>query len=114
MLRFYFKKKYRLSNKEDFNFVFKKPVKLEKSEIIILGRSNLLEYSRLGLSITKKNIRHAHERNRLKRLIRESFRLSQHKIIRMDFVIMVKRNAVKLHSTILRDTLEKLWLYYYQ
>jgi ribonuclease P protein component len=114
MLHFYFKKQFRLSTEVHFNFVFKKPVKLEISEIIMLSRFNLLKYSRLGLSITKKNIRYAHERNRLKRLIRESFRLSQHKIIKMDFIIIAKKNAMQLNSAVLRKKLEKLWLNYYQ
>ena len=114
MLHFYFKKQFRLSNETHFSFVFKKPVKLEISEIIMLSRFNSLEYSRLGLSITKKNIRHAHERNRLKRLIRESFRLSQHKIIRIDVIIIAKKNAIQLNSAVLREKMEKLWLHYYQ
>lgn len=114
MLHFYFKKQFRLSTEAHFTFVFKKPIKLEISEIIMLSRFNSLEYSRLGLSIKKKNIRRAYERNRLKRLIRESFRLSQHRIIRMDVIIIAKKNAIQLNSAELREKLEKLWLNYYQ
>ncbi|CAL4041966.1 ribonuclease P protein component [Buchnera aphidicola] len=114
MLHFYFKKKFRLLTTMNFNFVFEKSIKLEISEMIILGRLNSLTYSRLGLSITKKNIRYAHDRNRLKRLIRESFRLSQHKIIRMDFIIIAKKNIMRLNRALLREKLEKLWLNYYQ
>ena len=54
MIRFYFKKKFRLSAQSNFNFVFEKSVKLETLEIIMLSRLNFLEYSRLGLSIKKK------------------------------------------------------------
>nr|WP_265197134.1 ribonuclease P protein component [Buchnera aphidicola] len=54
MIRFYFKKKFRLSTQANFNFVFEKSVKLETLEIIMLSRLNFLEYSRLGLSIKKK------------------------------------------------------------
>ena len=104
----------RLLTSYDFNFVFCKPFKLERSEMIILGRINQLQYSRLGLSISKKNIKYAYQRNYLKRLIRESFRLSQHKIIGMDFVIIVKKNAIKLNINMCKKMLEKVWYDYHQ
>src|SRR5580765_6661583 len=114
MLNFLFKKNLRLSTTHDFNFVFFKIFKLESSEIIILGRLNSLQYSRLGISIAKKNIKHSYQRNYLKRLIRESFRLSQHKIIGIDFIIIAKKNSMRLNSNLCKKMLEKAWRDYHQ
>lgn len=41
---------------------------------LILARPNSLSYDRLVIIVGKKNIRRAVDRNRLKRLVRESFR----------------------------------------
>ncbi len=39
----------------------------------------------------QKNVKRAHERNRIKRLAREYFRLHQHELPSMDFVVLVRR-----------------------
>ncbi|HMI76944.1 MAG TPA: ribonuclease P protein component [Buchnera sp. (in: enterobacteria)] len=104
----------RLLKSHHFKYVFFKPFKLEISEMIILGRLNSLQYSRLGLSISKKNIKHAYQRNYLKRLMREGFRLSQHKIIGIDFLIIAKKNAMRLNIDLCKKMLEKVWCDYHQ
>lgn len=49
--------------------------------------------SRIGLTVAKKNVKRAHERNRIKRLTRESFRLRQHELPPMDFVVVAKEGC---------------------
>lgn len=61
---------------------------------------NHLKFSRLGLAIPKKNAKRAIDRNRIKRLIRENFRLSDVEIP-VDMV-------VKLHLSIGKNTKRKL------
>lgn len=75
----------------NFQYVFSNPSTKNTFQINILGRSNLLGHPRLGLSISRKNIKHAYKRNTIKRLIRETFRLLQHKLISMDFVVIAKK-----------------------
>ncbi|MDE5285840.1 MAG: ribonuclease P protein component, partial [Buchnera aphidicola] len=91
-----------------------KPLKRNTAEICILGRLNLLEHPRLGLSISRKNIRHAYKRNIIKRLIRETFRLIQNKLIAMDFVVIAKKNIILLNNIKIIHILENLWFYYCQ
>jgi ribonuclease P protein component len=48
------------------------------------------------LAISKKIIRKAVDRNRIKRMIRESFRLNQQQLGYFDIVVLAKRDSVKL------------------
>ena len=114
MLNYFFEKQLRLSNSISFQNVFKKSYKKTTGEIIILGRFNLLEYPRLGLSISRKNIKYSHDRNLIKRLIRETFRLLQYKLISMDFVVIPKKNIIFLKNKNIINILENLWLSYHR
>jgi len=61
------------------------------------------------LVIAKKHIRLAVERNRLKRLIRESFRKHQQLLIEMDIVILARSGSDKLDNKDFVTLVEKLW-----
>lgn len=113
MLKFTFSKKLRLLVPNHFSFVFQKPKKIHTIYIIILGRLNTLNYPRLGLIVSKKNIKKAHERNRIKRLFRESFRLYQHMLPHMDFIIIAKKDIMNLDNLMITQILGKLWIHYY-
>lgn len=76
-----------------FTFVFQQPQRAGTPQITILGRLNSLGHPRIGLTVAKKNVRRAHERNRIKRLTRESFRLRQHELPAMDFVVVAKKGV---------------------
>jgi len=114
VLNYFFKKKLRLSNSTNFKYVFNKPCINYTCEISIFGRFNLLGHPRLGLSVPRKYIKFANKRNKIKRLIRESFRLLQHKLISMDFVVIVKKNIALLKNKKIMNILENLWINYYK
>lgn len=92
-----------------FTFVFQHPQRAVTPYFIILGRLNTLGHPRIGLTIAKKYVKRAHERNRIKRLTRESFRLHQHSLPAMDFVIIAKKGVDDLDNHALMEALEKLW-----
>jgi ribonuclease P protein component len=92
-----------------FTFVFQQPQRAGTPQLTILGRQNSLEHPRIGLTVAKKHVRRAHERNRIKRLTRESFRLCQHDLPAMDFVIVAKKGIAELDNQALTEVLEKLW-----
>ena len=89
-----------------FTFVFQQPQRAGTPQITILGRLNSLGHPRIGLTVAKKNVRRAHERNRL---TRESFRLRQHELPAMDFVVVAKKGVADLDNRALSEALEKLW-----
>lgn len=101
--RYHFNKSQRLLSADCFKTVFDNPsfkvhqtnilffVKMKEPLSVETGVSNSQLYCRLGLAITKKKIKHANQRNRLKRLIREHFRLYQHDFNYVyDVVVIVK------------------------
>lgn len=49
-------------------------------------RYNALDYARLGLVVSKKMARRAVDRNYMKRVLREKFRLNQHVLAGLDIV----------------------------
>jgi len=58
-----------------------------------LYRKNDRDDARLGLAISRKNCRLAVERNRLKRIIRESFRTHRAALGGLDIVVMNRQGA---------------------
>lgn len=50
--------------------------------------------ARLGLSIAKKILNRAVDRNRFKRLARDFFRVNRAKLAQRDFVIMVNKSKI--------------------
>ncbi|QTL39879.1 ribonuclease P protein component [Xenorhabdus budapestensis] len=109
MVKLAFPRELRLLTPEHFTYVFQQPQRASSAEITILGRLNELGHPRIGLTVAKKNVKRAHERNRIKRLARESFRLNQHKLPSMDFVILVRKGVAELDNRELTETLGKLW-----
>ncbi|WP_386692313.1 MULTISPECIES: ribonuclease P protein component [unclassified Lonepinella] len=109
MVKLNFSRELRLLTPEHFKYVFQEPLRSSAPEITILARKNNLTHPRLGLTVAKKHLKRAHDRNRIKRLCRESFRLLQHSLPNYDFVIVAKAGIGKLDNPTLTQTLDKLW-----
>ncbi len=77
--------------------------------IAVHHKSLYVEVSRLGITVTKK-VGCAVTRNRIKRLIREYFRLNKHKISgNWDINIIAKKEAAKANSAKIFDSLQELF-----
>jgi ribonuclease P protein component len=71
----------RLIKPSDFKRVFKKPVVSSDHCFRVLARRNDGDHSRLGMAVSRQVDRHAVGRNRIKRVIRESFRQSFESVV---------------------------------
>ncbi len=105
-----FRKNNRLLVKKDFDFVFENPKKTRDPNFTVLYRKNTKNYPRLGLIISKKNCRHANKRNRLKRIIRESFRRNISKLKGHDIVVLNKHTTYNKETHVLTESLMRHWI----
>lgn len=109
VIKLAFPRELRLLTPAQFSFVFQQPQRAGSPQLTILARSNDLGHARLGLTVAKKHVKRAHERNRIKRLVRESFRLNQHELPAVDFVVIAKKGIADLSNPELTELLSKLW-----
>ena len=89
--------------------MFKSGKRISHDGLQFIVKQNKLDTPRLGLAISKKQIPHAVDRNKIKRLCRESFRLHD-ELGNVDVVIMAKRGIESLSKAAIREKLEGLWL----
>jgi ribonuclease P protein component len=81
---------HRLKSKLDFARVFDARVREHRGPVTLYALPNDLPHPRLGISMSRK-VGTAARRNRIKRLLRESFRLHQHDLPRgYDFVVTLR------------------------
>lgn len=98
----------RLLNAADFDRVFDKSVRSSDQFFTVLARPNDLEYSRLGMAISKRRVKLSVVRNRLKRIVRENFRLSQQDYS-VDYVVMAGKKGAIATNQELKKSLERHW-----
>jgi len=106
-----FTRQARLLKATEYKNVFDKPYKSVDRYLTILARVNTHDLARLGLAITKKRVKLAVDRNRIKRLIRESFRHSQSHLIGLDCIVLAKSRTVEANNRTLLHSLAKHWHY---
>jgi ribonuclease P protein component len=99
----------RLLQAQQFHAVFAQPTRFNVGGYAILARRNSNGYPRLGLAISKRYARRAVDRNRLKRLARESFRIAATSIPAVDIVVLCERKATTTPNYMLFSALERAW-----
>jgi len=75
----------------------------------VLFRSNESGQRRLGFAISRQKVRLAVGRNRLRRLVRESFRRHQASLPPVDLVILARDAAAAAVNADLQASIEKHW-----
>lgn len=104
-----FQRCMRLLTARDYERVFQQPQKSSSKALTVLARQSGQGLARLGLAIPRKQIRRAVERNRIKRLIRESFRRHQDLLQGLDVVVIGRSDLLKKNSQWIFENLENHW-----
>ncbi|PUD99052.1 MAG: ribonuclease P protein component [Candidatus Sedimenticola endophacoides] len=99
----------RLLKPAEFSRVFKQAVRSADDCFTILCRRSDQGRARLGLAIAKKSVKRAVDRNRLKRVVRESFRHHQRHLHGIDCVVMARRELPLGDRRRLNGSLEQHW-----
>ena len=86
------KKEYRVKKSQDFDNIIRKKQSFANRQFVIYYQENKLDHMRLGISVSKK-LGKAHERNRLKRYVRESFKTRKDFLKNYDIIIIVRPAA---------------------
>jgi ribonuclease P protein component len=78
--------------------------------LTVLARENGQRHPRLGLAIARKTLRRAVDRNRVKRLIRESFRLNAGRLPAVDIVVLARPGLQRRSNREIVDSLTRHWV----
>ncbi len=102
----------RLNSKSDIELIFKNSKAYRSKHTTILLRKNDKGFCRLLAITSKKNVGNAVSRNRVKRIIRESFRNIQTELnaeYDFDIAVLAKRGVSGLTNKDLFEHLEYQW-----
>ena len=106
----HFPRNVRLTRGVEFQRVFQQGKRLHANGVNARAAANSMGFPRLGMAIAKKALRRAHERNRIKRLVRESFRHHQANLPAVDIVVMCRHEVLTMSNAEIFQQLEGLWL----
>lgn len=99
----------RLSDSADFSRVFRRSVRSTDSYFTVLAHFQSLGAPRLGVAVSRKTARSAVARNRIKRIIRESFRHGCETLGSADIVVISRPPAAAASNSTLNESLEGHW-----
>lgn len=98
-----------LTKPSEFQFVFKSRERSADGLFLVLARRNGMDRARLGCAFSKRRLAKAVARNRLKRLVRESFREHYHELNGLDIVVMAQKDLSAVANPELRTSLGRHW-----
>lgn len=100
---------HRLTSAREFDAVFNKnEIRASSRFFLILALGNGMETSRLGTVVSKKVAKNAVNRNRIRRLIKESFR-NECSLKGYDLVVVARPPAGPGENKAIFDTLRESW-----
>ena len=105
-----FPRSHRLLRPAEFQRIFKgEPCRYTTAYFTMLALPNNQGHPRLGVALTKRHVKLAVERNRIRRQLRESFRLHQNSLDGLDVVILGRAGIDQVTSQELRAVIDRGW-----
>lgn len=99
----------RLRRKSEFDAAYARGRRFGNGFFAVTASSNDKYGARLGMAVAVRTAGDAVERNRIRRIIRESFRLHQHTLPAVDLVVSARPSARAAPGTELHASLADLW-----
>lgn len=110
VVSFSFPRQRRLLNAGEFRHVFDQACyKAYCPGLLLLAAPSQTEEARVGFVIGKKHVRLAVNRNRIKRVVRDSFRHHQHDLPPLDIIVLAVKGAANIDTQQLHGQLDKAW-----
>jgi ribonuclease P protein component len=99
----------RLRSKLEFDAIYARGRRIDDRHFGLRVMPNGRGHARVGLAVAVKTMGGGVPRNRVRRLIRESFRLAQRELPAVDIVVAAKNPAREASAASLRASLATLW-----
>ena len=106
-----FPRHLRLTEAVQYQRVFAGSSRFGNKYLTVLARENQLKHPRLGMAVSKKCAKRAVDRNRIKRIIRESFRANQTILPAVDLVVMCRPAILNIDNSDVFQNIEKQWYF---
>ena len=104
-----FARQQRLLKASEFGAVYARRQRVADGCFTVNFLPNQLGHARLGLSIGAKAVGNSEARNRVKRVVRDSFRQIAAELSGIDLVVGARNGARTAHNARLRECLDGLW-----
>ncbi|WP_285813503.1 MULTISPECIES: ribonuclease P protein component [Staphylococcus] len=99
-------KAYRIKKNSDFQMIYKRGKSVANRQFVIYTKTNKdLEHFRLGISVSKK-LGNAVVRNKIKRAIRENFKVHKNDIIPIEIIVIARQPAKDMNTIQIQSSLE--------
>jgi ribonuclease P protein component len=100
---------HKLVTQAEYKALFDQSRRVNGRVLTILYIKNNKLYGRMGLIVGKRVAKKAVSRNKIKRVIRESFRSCKKKLAGIDMIVIARKQCDKLSKQKLREGIDKLW-----
>lgn len=111
MSNFCFPRRVRLLTAEDYKVVFNQTAsKVFAGEFLLLATKRNDDQCRIGLVVSKKTEKKAVGRNRIKRVVRDSFRHHKDILAGLDIVFLTRQGIKDIDNATLHQRMEKAWV----
>lgn len=106
MLEKHYPRNWRILKPAEYQHVFKHAKAIKGRQMTLLYTPNTLDHPRVGMAISNKHSGNVVKRNRIKRTIREFYRLNMREIGGLDLVFLSKPGLGNINQEQIHDVLE--------